>query len=207
MKRLTLGFLVAAVLACLLGLAWPASAQHDTDFQGAWRPTILLLGGGAVANNLGENPGPVARLIVDGRWWEAETRWDGSSKTNVALAYRGGWIASQRVDAILGPVLIGGEYIRRNGGIWSKDSEWVRVGYARINEASSLHFVFRMPVHEAGTPECPAMRERAVQFEGRLRIGHRWVVAEEHGLLFYRSQGAHVGYYMVLTAGVVLGRT
>lgn len=38
MRRLLLGFLVACVLAVLLGLAWPASAQHDPDFEGGAFP-------------------------------------------------------------------------------------------------------------------------------------------------------------------------
>jgi hypothetical protein len=59
-----------------------------------------------------------------------------------------------------------------------------------------------MPVRATGT----LMDERIVQVEDRLRLrSGRVVVSEEVGLLSYREQGRRtVGYFMVVTAGVVL---
>jgi len=157
-------------------------------------PTLLLLLGLSSSVALGEvSPGLTAQAIAHGHQWEAQALYDTADKSTGA-----GWRGQIVGQGVIGSgLLLGAEYLHRNGGRWTKDTGWLRGGYARAWGQNSLQLVLRAVV--MGQTD----NQGAVQVEYRRQEG-RVVIATTQGVLWYTQTAWQAGYYMTATMGVAL---
>jgi len=156
--------------------------------------TLLLLIGLSSSVSLGEvSPGFVGRAIAHGHRWEAQALYDTADKYTGA-----GWRGQIIGQGVIGSgLLLGAEYLHRNGGAWTKDTGWLRGGYARAWGHNSLQLVLRAAV--IGHTE----NEGAVQVEYRRQEG-RVVIATTQGVLWYNQTAWQAGYYMTASVGLTV---
>lgn len=89
--------------------------------------TVSLLVGALASHGLGEQRlSGLAALELDSRHLRASARWDGAHKVESGA----GWIASGSLMWKMGALGLGGSFVHRDGGTWSKDTVWVEPGAA-----------------------------------------------------------------------------
>lgn len=169
-------------------------------------PTLLLLIGLSSSVHLGEvSPGLLGQVIVQGRYGEAQTVVDTADKYDPPQT--GGWRMSQSLDLRLGGVVVGGAYVYRRGGYWTKQFAWVHGGYQWQRPDATVRVLGRATVWSYLTwayGNRPDIREVAAQIEYRRTVG-RWVIAMTHGIVAYDQGGWQMGYAMTASAGCVFG--
>jgi hypothetical protein len=108
------GMFVPALLLALFGLAGAASAAD-----------VSLLAGPLSSGGLGEQPlsGAVAVEAVSGPF-EIALRYDSARKIESGA----GWIGTASAAVAVGWARLGGAFVHRNGGAWSKDTLWLEPG-------------------------------------------------------------------------------
>jgi hypothetical protein len=107
------GLLILSVLLALF-VGGPASAAD-----------VSLLAGPLSSAGLGEQrlSGAVAVEAVSGPF-EVALRYDSARKVESGA----GWIGTASAAVTLGPARLGGAFVHRDGGVWSKDTFWLEPG-------------------------------------------------------------------------------
>ena len=174
-------------------------------------PLFVLLLGLSSSAGLGEvTPGVVAQILVQGAHGALCTTFDSTDK--YAPPYTGGWKISQSGEGRLGPgVILGAEYLHRDGGYYAKRFAWVHAGYEWRGATQTVRLLGRATIwndvvwgrRPGDTGSLPDLMGRAVQVEYRRQMG-RWLVATTQGIVVYQQVGWHTAYYMTALAGRAL---
>jgi hypothetical protein len=148
----------------LSGLFWLCLAPTASSGE------IAFLAGESLSRGLGESPISPA---VKASYSSSSVTVAGSLDFSRKLETRAGWIAGLNVDAhAFGPVSLGADYRRRNGGRWCKNVVFTRVGV----DIGFLYLIYRQEVlSDAGLSRNNA---------SALRVSRRFASTGQHHLVF-----------------------
>lgn len=177
----------------LLRVVWICLAIVIAAGTGLARCQEVAVSVGATASSgLGEQAySPLIRARVNAGRIEATGAFDWSRKSESGA----GWIGGLDADARFGPLILGADYRHRDGGAWSKDVAFARVGIA----AGPARIVYR---HEAYSTATAPNRARAVEVSARHAFARGLYVEGLVAGMAYRQAGAtRYGTYSQVSVG------